>query len=556
MNGSVINQIVAAPPRPGHRISFQRLDGASATTLTQLHAVAERLAHGLRDLGIGPDDRIGILGSNSLEWVLLDLAALRLGAVTAGFEPGKFDPDASLLTRYRLAVLFTDRHGGGQAERHGGGQAERQIRRPPGGQAERHGGGQAERQIRRPPGGQAERHGGGQGLRPIGDEAGLIENADAASSLPTVRYEPEDVTTIKFTSGSTGEPKGLAATAGSIDSSINAVQEMFEHRDGDNLLVFLPLSLLQQRYWIYSALRFGHDVTVSTYEAVFAVLRRVDPTVVMGVPAFYETAKKHIERAARGAPSRQALRTAARELFGGRIRYLWTGSAPARPSMLRFFTEVGMPIYEGYGLNETCIVSKNHPRAHRAGSVGRVLPGKKVLIDTDGVISVYSEHPVNRRYEYAAAGESERVFGADGTVRTGDLGYIDNDGFLFIRGRADDVIVLDNGKKVIVRPLEEYLKASPAIEECVVFCPAQTHLVAVVSPAGEPADERAITARLASANATFSRDEQIKGVVIASERFSTANGMLTSQFKPRRQQILQAHWARINAAQRPEREAG
>jgi long-chain acyl-CoA synthetase len=133
------------------------------------------------------------------------------------------------------------------------------------------------------------------------------------------------------------------------------------------------------------------------------------------------------------------------------------------------------------------------------------------------------------------------VFGPDGTVRTGDLGYIDDDGFLFIRGRADDVIVLDNGKKVIVRPLEEYLKASPAIDECVVLCPAQTHLVAVVSPAGDPPDSAAITARLAETNAAFAKDEQITRLVIAPERFSVGNGMLTSQFKPRRQLIAKTY---------------
>ncbi len=522
MSESVINAIVAAPPRAGHRIGFIRLDGASSMALTELHTAAQRLACGLRGLGIGRGDRIGILASNCLEWVLLDLAALRLGAVTAGFEPGKFDPDSSLVARYRLAVLFTDRRAGGQAN------------------------GQAN--------GGASGDPGGHGIRPIGDVADLIGGAREAGSLPPVEYEPADVTTIKFTSGSTGEPKGLAATVGSIDSSISAVQEMFEHGTGDNLFVFLPLSLLQQRYWIYSALRFGHDVTVSTYEAAFAALRQADPTVVMGVPAFYETARRQIERTARDATSADALRAAAKGLFGDRIRYLWTGSAPARPSTLRFFTEVGMPIYEGYGLNETCIVSKNHPGAHREGSVGQVLPGKQVLLDENGLISVYSEHPVSRRYEYAADGESERVFAADGTVRTGDLGYLDDDGFLFIRGRADDVIVLDNGKKVIVRPLEEYLKTSPAIEECVVCCPTQTHLVAVVSPAGQPADTDAIAAHLASANARFGRDEQIKGVVVAGERFSIANGMLTSQFKPRRQRILQAHWTQINAVQRTDRE--
>jgi long-chain acyl-CoA synthetase len=330
------------------------------------------------------------------------------------------------------------------------------------------------------------------------------------------------------------------------------VQQMFRHGRGDNIFVFLPLSLLQQRYWIYSALRFGHDVTVSTYEAAFATLRRCGATVVMGVPAFYETAQNHIEARARRAdgaangdgraPSAASLHAAARELFGGQIRYLWTGSAPARPSMLRFFTDAGMPIYEGYGLNEACIVAKNHPGAHREGSAGQVLPGKKVLLDADGLISVRSEHPVNWRYAYAAPGESERVFAPDGTVRTGDLGYFDGDGFLYIRGRADDVIVLDNGVNVVVRPIEEYLKASPAIDECVVLCPpGQSRLVAVVSPASDPPDATAIRARVASAGAVFGGYERIGGLVIAPERFSVGNGMLTSQFKPRRPQIARAY---------------
>jgi len=515
----IINKVAAAPPPSGHRITFLRLDAAESVELTDLHEQAGRLARGLEAAGLGRGDRIGILAANRREWVLLDLAALRLGAVTAGFEPGKFDPGPALLERYGLSVLFTDRDASSAIP---GGQ-------PPG-----------------PPG-------QGTGIRPITDVDQLIADADPAAGLPEAPYGPDDPTTIKFTSGSTGEPKGIAATAGSIDASISAVQDMFEHGDQDNLLVFLPLSLLQQRYWIYSALRFGHDVTVATYEAAFAALRRARPTVVMGVPGFFETARRQIERRAGPAAPDDAIRAAAREMFGGRIRYLWTGSAPARPSTLEFFTAAGLPIYEGYGLNETCIVAKNHPRAHRAGSVGQVLAGKKVLIDADGVggagvISIWSEHPVSRRYEHAAPGESERVFAPDGTVRTGDLGYLDGDGFLFIRGRADDVIVLDNGKKVIVRPLEEFLKASPAIEECVVLCPAQTSLVAVVSPAAEPADAAAITARLAAANATFGRDEQIRDVIIAPERFTIANGMLTSQFKPRRRRIQAAYAEELRKA--------
>ncbi|MEV5508426.1 AMP-binding protein [Streptomyces orinoci] len=501
MPQSVINDIVSAPPAHNGRISFARLDGTETLTLAELYERAGRVASGLRRMGIAPGDRIGILAANCLEWVLLDLAALRLKAETAGFEPGKFRPDAELLARYDIKLLFSDRPSEAS------------------------------------------------GVVPVAEVRLLSEQHDD-EPLPVVHYGPQDTTTVKFTSGSTGTPKGLAVTAGSIDSSLHAVQEIFAHRPGDDLFVFLPLSLLQQRYWIYSALRHGHDVTISTYEAAFATLGRVRPTVVMGVPAFFETAKRHIESRARRATAascpEDAVKEAARRLFGDRIRYLWTGSAPARAAMLRFFDEAGLPIYEGYGLNETCIVTKNHPGASRAGSVGKVLAGKQVLIDEDGVISVRSDHPVNRRYAYAAPGDSERVFGADGTVRTGDLGHLDEDGFLFIRGRADDVIVLDNGKKVIVRPIEEQMKSDPAIAECVLFCPAQTDLVAVVSPAALPADTEAIAARLADTNAGAEPDERIRRVVVAREPFSIDNGLLTSQFKPKRKQILAAYEREIH----------
>ena len=506
MTDSVINRIVSQPPQAGHQLTLATLAGISPVPLTEVYDQAGRLAVALAEAGLARGDRIGILSANRLEWVLLDLAALRLGAVTAGFEPAKFDPTPALLSDYNIKVLFADR---GQS-RPGNSVVPRATTDFP------------------------------RAIRPIAEIPELIAGADPDFELPLIEYGPRDITTIKFTSGSTGTPKGLAATVGSIDSSINAVQQLFRHADGDNIFCFLPLSLLQQRYWLYSALAFGHDLTISTYEAAFAMMRRVEPTVVMGVPGFFESAKKHIESRTADAA------TAARQLFGSKIRYLWTGSAPARPSMLRFFTDLGLPIFEGYGLNETCIVAKNHPGAHREGSVGQVLPGKKVLLDADGVVSIHGDYPVNWRYEYAEPGDSERVFAPDGTVRTGDLGYIDEDGYLFIRGRADDVIVLDNGKKVIVRPLEEYLKASPAIDDAVIFCPGQTHLVAVVSPATEPPDRAAITDRLSQCNAVSARDEQLSGLVVAHERFSIDNGLLTSQFKPRRQEILRSYLDQIN----------
>lgn len=499
---SVMNRLVTVPPVPGNRITFHSLSGEETLDLGELYERAGRLALWMRDAGLGPGDRIGIQAPNCLGWVLLDLAALRLNVVTAGFEPGRFAPDSRYLDRYRLKRFFTDRPWDDPR------------------------------------------------VVAIAEVPDIAEKAAGPGRLLAVTYPAGRVTTLKFTSGSTGEPKGLAATAGSIDSSLRAVQAMFGHGGGDNIFVFLPLSLLQQRYWIYSALCFGHDVTVSTYEAAFATMALARPTVVMGVPGFFETARKHIETRARSArrpegvnasDEREALRAAAQRLFGGRIRYLWTGSAPASPAMLRFFNSVGLPIYEGYGLNETCIVSKNHPGANKVGSVGPVLPEKEVLLDPDGVISVRCDFPVNDRYEYAAPGESERVFGPDGVVRTGDLGEIDDDGFLHILGRADDMIALANGRKVMVRPIEEHMRECPAIDECVVLSPTRTYLVAVVSPAGETVDEEAIAQQLARTNATFGDDARISRVVVASERFSISNGLLTSQFKPIRARIQEAY---------------
>ncbi|MFG3510572.1 AMP-binding protein [Streptomyces sp. NPDC047821] len=502
MGENLLDRVAGSPPLGG-RITVARLLGSESLPLADLYERAGRVARWLRGRGIGPGDRIGILAANCLEWVVLDLAALRLKVETAGFEPGKFEPTAELTERYGITLLFTDR-----ADAPGTVPMEE--------------------------------------VRAV-SEGGRPDTADGSAPLPPVTWGPRDVTTIKFTSGSTGEPKGLGATAGSINSSLAAVQEIFAHKPDDDLFVFLPLSLLQQRYWVYSALLHGHDVTISTYEAAFAALRRVRPTVVMGVPALYETAKRQIEARLARAKDGTGPAEAARAVFGDRIRYLWTGSAPANPDTLRFFTEeAGLPLYEGYGLNETCIVAKNHPGASREGSVGRVLPGKQVLIGDDGLVRVRSEYPVNTHYAYARPGDSERVFEPDGTVRTGDLGRIDEDGFLYILGRADDVIVLDNGKKVVVRPIEERMKADPAIAECVLFCPAQTELVAVVSPGSVPADRDAIAARLARTNAELSADERISRVVVADPPFSIDNGLLTSQYKPKRRQILAAHHTAVH----------
>ncbi|MGV9502231.1 AMP-binding protein [Streptomyces sp. NPDC003642] len=470
-----------------HRFHHRGPDGElRSLTLAELDARAGNVARHLHALGVRARDRVGILAPNSLAWVLLDLAVIRLGAVTAGFEPGRFDPER-LPRDYGLKLLFTE-----DGDEHSG------------------------------------------AVRAIGAVDGWAE--DFASDTPARHhdgYDPADILAIKFTSGSTGVPKGLETTVASVNSSLHEVQRIFAHGDGDNLLVFLGNWFLQQRFWIYSALAHGHDVTLARLDDALDTARRTHATVVMGVPGFYEEIRRRLEGMELPADpgKRQEILQAE---FGGRVRYLWTGSAPASRAVLEFFNDAGVPLYEGYGLNETCIVAKNHPGAFRLGSVGRVLPNKTVRFDRDGVLIVGSRHPVNHRYTWCAPGTNEKMFLPTGEVRTHDIGHLDEDGFLYIHGRVDDVVTVSSGYNVLAPLVEECLRGHPAIRDCVLYGNGEEFLTAVVSLAAPPPDPAQLSRHVARVNAELLPDQRVHAVLVAPERFSTGNGLLTGQLKPKR----------------------
>jgi long-chain acyl-CoA synthetase len=505
---SIVNTIAATGSKSeAHRIRFFRNGRLTELPLARLDSLAARLARRLVRDGFKPRDRIGILARNGLEWILVDLAAIKAGLVTAGFEFGKFKDPGALINKYQLKGMYSD--------------------------------------IRI---GSASTH---YDLRPVVEE--VVNSAPTAqsydeSAAPSVEYAPDDITTIKFTSGSTGEPKGLGATVASIDGSIAAAQSLFHHGANDNILIFLPLSLLQQRYWIYSALSYGHDVTVVPYEFSVDAAQKAQPTVIMGVPGFFEGIKKQIERDVRlEADDLSGRKARIHSLLGSRIRYLWTGSAPASATMLHFFDDCGIPIFEGYGMNETCIVSKNYPGHQKIGSAGRLLPHKRARIDDDGVLIVGSDYPVNTAYAYCAPGDSEKIFMPGGEVRTGDLARIDAEGYLYILGRADDVVVLANGKNIHTRGVEEKITQHEAIDACVVIGSGKPFLAAIISPANACADRAAISAHIDTVNGALQPDERIVKSFIAPRPFTIDEGLLTSQFKPRRKEILRLFQREIDS---------
>jgi long-chain acyl-CoA synthetase len=499
----VVNRIsTRANKDTTHRIYFSHNGAIENITLAELDRSAGSVAGHLHDLGVRAGDRIGVMAKNCIEWVILDLAILKLGAVVAGFETGRFEA-RSIIPLYGLKLMFVD-----------------------------------------------------DGSDNATDTIALAAVAGWALEQPGRQltapfhpgYSPDAICAIKFTSGSTGLPKGLEATVGSIDDSLTSVEELFGHGNRDNILVFLRLALLQQRYWIYSALAFGHDVTVTTMDEVLPVAQATGPTVIMGVPGFFENVRTKIENAAGFNPRDiDARRETLQRRLGGRIRYLWTGSAPASRALLDFYNGCGVALFEGYGLNETCIVTKNCPGAFRIGSVGKLLPNKTVDFDADGIVIVGGDHPVNTHYSWCAPGDNEKMFLPDGRVKTHDIGYFDDDGYLYILGRVDDVITLNSGRNVLVRTLEERLREHPDVHECILYGTGKPFLTAIVSPAAPTVNETDLSRYIEEMNRTTLPEQHIRGLVIAAERFSIENGLLTSQFKPKRQDIHRLYAPQIES---------
>jgi long-subunit acyl-CoA synthetase (AMP-forming) len=164
------------------------------------------------------------------------------------------------------------------------------------------------------------------------------------------------------------------------------------------------------------------------------------------------------------------------------------------------------------------------------------------------VLIVRSRHPVNMGYTWCAPGDNERMFLQTGEVVTQDLGYMDEDGFLYVSGRIDDVIVLGSGRNVLVRKVEERINEIPAVHQCVLYGQGKPFLIAIVSPATDGIDKASVEAHLKALNETALPEYQVRGLVIAPERFAPENGLLTPQFKLVRRAIYARFASEIQAA--------
>jgi long-chain acyl-CoA synthetase len=510
-------------------------------------ADARACAAALIDAGVRPGDRVGLLSENRVEWLIADLGIMAAGAVNV-------PPHAPLTARqvqYQLADarafwLFVSTRE--QLEK------VRQVR------AEL----PALRGVvvfEREAAASDARSWDGflqRGRRLLGELTAELTRRETALTR-------DDLATIMYTSGTTGNPKGVMLTHGNLLSNVEAVLKMAPSRPDAIRLSWLPYSHIYARTMDhYLSIAAGTLIVLAeSADTVVENLKDTHPTHFNAVPRFYE---KVLTAVASDDPAETGRRL--REIFGPRVEWLNSGGAPLPRAVCEAYHAAGLLLLQGYGLTETSpVIAFNRRDRFRIESVGPPIPGVEVKIAPDGEVLTRGPH-VMKGYWNNPEATAEAL--RDGWLHTGDLGKLE-DGFLTITGRKKELLVLSSGKKVVPNHIEGLLLADPCIDQALVAGEGRPFLTALVVPhwpnarealrsAGVAVDSAADEelARRAEVLAFFRqrldaalRDvaswEQVKKFVLLPRPFSVAADELTVSLKLRRNVIMNKYGDQLRA---------
>ena len=330
------------------------------------------------------------------------------------------------------------------------------------------------------------------------DPLGLSDEAFREEALAA---RPESVATILYTSGTTGNPKGVLLTHANVGSNVQVCRTLLDVSDTDSTLSFLPLSHVFQRTVDYVFFNVGCTIAYARDMTTVAEdLKIVRPTVAVSVPRLYERVYNAVTGATgvkgllvgwatsvglayadavleggdpgwwtrtRKAVADRLVFSKLRAAVGGRLRFFVSGGAPLAPGINRFFFAAGLQILEGYGLTETSPVTNvNTFENFRIGTVGKAVPGTEIRIASDGEICIRG--PQVMKGYLNRPEETAEVIDEEGWFKTGDIGELDDDGFLRITDRKKDIIVTAGGKNIAPQPIENDVKLDPYIEQAVM----------------------------------------------------------------------------------------
>jgi long-chain acyl-CoA synthetase len=572
---------------PNPRAQMIRLDGRWESISSQefLRRVAG-LSTAFVELGVKPGDRVGLFSPNRPEWHTADFAITGAGAVTV---PVYFNESPD-----RMAYIL--KHCGAKVVFVAGAVQLRWL----------------------------------LNVRKELPELEQIIVADAGPDIPPecLRYEtliasagaadisayrlrasqvlPGQLASLIYTSGTTGEPKGVMLTHTNFCSNVHDVGYDFQLNPAEDVaLSFLPLAHVYGRTLDYIYIFGGATLAyVEAVEAVAQALLEVRPTVTAAVPRFFEKIYARIvEQGSKNTGMKKmifdwAMRVAEKSAqwragqshaslvltlqwkladalvyhkiranMGGRLRLISSGGAPLSKDLAEFFWAVGIPLYQGYGLTETSpIVSSNYP-LNRMGSSGKPIPNVQVRVAEDGEILVKGPCIMQGYYKNPEA--TREVLSEDGWFRTGDIGYVDKDNYLFITDRKKDLLKTAAGKFVAPQPIENALKTSPYILNAMVVGDKKKFIVALIVPnpatvAAKAADQgikfasnselaahpwvhSLIDSEVKRLTVHLAQYETIKRFALLPEDFTFDNGSLTFTLKLKRRVVEQQYAAVIES---------
>ncbi|MFH7337741.1 AMP-dependent synthetase/ligase [Streptomyces sp. KHY 26] len=566
---------------PGAVVLSRRLPGGHWKDITAARFAEEVLAaaKGLIAEGLVPGDRIAIMARTTYEWTLLDFAAWAAGLVTVPVYP----TSSVFQTRWILhdsgaVALVTET--AAQAAALGP-----ELQHLP-------------------------------GLRHLWVmEKGHVERlADAGVTVPEgeigVRrgmLGPDTLATLVYTSGTTGRPKGCALSHGNffaeVDNAIELLHPVFKQHDNDpSVLLFLPLSHVFGRMvaiaCVRARVRLGHAPSLRA-DDLLPDLAAFRPTCLLTIPYMLEkifnSARAKAESGGRGAAFDRAAAVARRygealqarqagtgggpgralktqrgfydplvyrrirAAMGGRVRHVICGGSPLGRGLAAFYAGAGIGIYEGYGLTETTgATTVTPPLKPRLGTVGWPLPGTRVRIAADGEILIAGDHVLRGYWDPQAGGVVPAT--RDGWLHTGDLGELDDEGYLTITGRKKELLITSGGKSVAPAPLENWLRQHPLISQVMLVGDDRPYVAALLTldpdgivhwrqmngrhpvPPELIADDLELRTLLQravdDANRLVSRPESIRRFTVLPVDFTEEAGHLTPSLKLRRRQIL------------------
>ena len=327
--------------------------------------------------------------------------------------------------------------------------------------------------------------------------------------------EPSDLATLIYTSGTTGEPKGVMLTHGNIAANQSCATTAFSFGPTDACISFLPLSHITARALDYVMYTSGAQVAYcSQFDKLPQSMKEVRPTVIVGVPRVYEKIRqaveqkssvsrvkkrilnwavgvgsRHVDEVYSGRqPSSLQWKLAGKlvygkvqEAFGGRVKVFISGGAPLGTDTARWFASVGIALWEGYGLTETSpVISLNTPVKQRMGSVGPIIPNIELKLAEDGELLVRGPSVFAGYWQKPEA--NAECFDAGGWFRTGDIGHIDGDGFLYVTDRKKELLKTSGGKLVAPQPIENMLKNSILVGQAALVGDKHKFISALISP--------------------------------------------------------------------------